>query len=407
MPFDESLDVTFVLKPEEQRLILTEAIAIDDEILGKLRVGIREKQGIRFTLPENDFEDLLDGLASEANHATPQRVRRQFERLYDRLNVPLTEDDEFDEEALPLPPLPPDAAEPLRELMQRSASLSKKQFDAEVEKILTATLERPREELCGLSFSQIGLLLASDWKSKDSIVRLDEKLPLAAVQNARFFHNARLLLQNISEAGRVKATGGGNLNRKFVYQMLDVIQLRPAYFDPREIRKAINEVNVLPLYLARIVAGFANLIRVEKGYFVLRPKGVKLLKENKAGDLYKQLFTTFFRKLNLSILDVEWDFPEVQDTLAFSLYALAKQADDWTSVEDLLEKAFLPGIAAAMPELSYGGSMGWWILRHRILLPLNDFGLLEIDGEDEDMRVKKTPLFDRFISFDLTETTAP
>ena len=408
MSHSDDENVTFALTADEQRLILEKAVAVDPYLLGKLRLGVHRKTHVEFTLPADEFEDLLDALASEVNHASPRPVRRQFSRLYDRLNrltrssLPRPEDPT---EVLS-PFLPPEFCEGLGQLLKTPAK-NAKDLAAKLDKLVEKSAHLPRPEFNNLSFEQVDSLVYSDWKSPDSVIQLKEDLPLADLDKAAFFNNTRLLIAAVADAGRVKSTSAGNFNRKFVVRMLDVLPLPRHYVETiQDNYKAISEMNAWPLHILRVMAVLAGLLKLQKGCFQVTAKGMKLLKEPKAGELFALLFRTYFQKFELSYLDHMGDFPEVQDTLIYALYAIGRHRRDWQDIKEFSKRLFLPVIAAQMPTNYYGDDLTGWIASSRILRPLEGFGLIERQYEDkgaysEPKTIRKTALFDQFISFRL------
>ncbi len=88
-----------------------------------------------------------------------------------------------------------------------------------------------QQELGGLSPEQAAGLLTGD-RDTQGPLRLNTSLSLADLRHARFFNNGRTFLTAVAENGSVKATFAGNLNRKFVAEMLE---LRPPRAHPNSI----------------------------------------------------------------------------------------------------------------------------------------------------------------------------
>jgi len=410
---DES--VTFGLTADEQSLILEKAIAVDPYLRGKLRLGVRREKHVEFTLPADEFEDLLDALASEVNHASPRQVRRQFSRLYDRLNrlagPPLPSLDQVAEAFSPF--LPPELWEGINHLLQTPTKKDPEAIAAELNKLVEKSAHMPRPEFNNLSIDQVDRLICSDWKSPDSVIQLNEDLPLADLEKAVFFNNTRLLIAAVADAGRVKSTDAGNLNRKFAVQMLGVLQLPRSYAETiHRHYKVISETNVWPLHILRVVAVLAGLLKLQNGYFLVTAKAIRLLKELKAGELFVLLFRTYLRKFELRNLDRMDYLPEVQDTLVYGLYVISRHGRDWQDIKQFTKRLFLPAVASQIPTNYYGDDLAEWVASSRILRPLEGFGLIERQYEDKGAysvtkTVRKTPLFDQFISFRLSAKLIP
>lgn len=94
--------------------------------------------------------------------------------------------------------------------------------------------------------------------------------------------------------------------------------------DTIRFNKVLNEHDVRPLHIIRIICELARLVRRRKRKFLVTNKGQQLLGEQKAGELYTLLFRTFFRQFNLSYLDGLPECYGLQGTIAYSLYRLKK-----------------------------------------------------------------------------------
>jgi hypothetical protein len=178
--------------------------------------------------------------------------------------------------------------------------------------------------------------------------------------------------------------------------------------DLRDFKKTWNEEDVFLLHTLRVVLALAGLLRKFKGSFRVTRKGERLAQESAAGKLYTALFRAFFRKFNLGYLD---RFPEcfgVQETLAYSLFMVGRHATDWVSPQQLAPRLLLPTVSAEIPLSPFGTDDRVLLSEIRILRPLVRFGLIECQAPEERApfrlrlgRVRKTVLFDAFLSFDL------
>jgi hypothetical protein len=265
----------------------------------------------------------------------------------------------------------------------------------------------PKEELGGLSPVQISLLIHSDWVSSTGAIRLNPNLTLADLKDTRILANARLFLLRANDEGGIKATTTGNLNRKFVEGMLDQLTLPEGYVKSiRAENKVINELDLFPLHKIRLLLELDGLIRKTKGIFKVTKKGKDLLSDANAGELYAQLFYTKFRKFNLAYMHLGSERSDIQETIAFAFYQISKQVDDWKNVDTLPEKLFLPMVIEQPDPPIYEGHLAS-LCKSRILNPLEEFGLVEqqeLPGElkwKPSYQVRKTELFDRFLTFDL------
>jgi hypothetical protein len=78
--FDESSEpsITCRLTAENRDLIVNHAVAVNDELTKKLRMGVVEGKRLGFTFQLHELVDLVDALASEAGHASTRYLRRRF-----------------------------------------------------------------------------------------------------------------------------------------------------------------------------------------------------------------------------------------------------------------------------------------------------------------------------------------
>ncbi|MGO9566633.1 MAG: hypothetical protein ACLP5H_03730 [Desulfomonilaceae bacterium] len=261
----------------------------------------------------------------------------------------------------------------------------------------------PRSEIGGLSWEQFTKLLKSDWDDDHGLLRFDKTLKLKDVQKAPIFGRARTLLGEVVDSGGVKATVAGNLNRNFVALMLNRMTWPDGYIEHLNImNKVINEQDVFPLHIIRIILDLSGLLVLKKGVFSASKKGKQLLNEDPAGALYHLLFKAQFQRMNLGYLDRMPSLPSFQETIAYSLFILSKTEMGWKRTSDLAEELVFPPVKEEMEKTGFEAH---WFLYHRLFGTLQNFGLLERrDLPDQEKQhgvdlVRKTTLFDRFISF--------
>lgn len=217
--------------------------------------------------------------------------------------------------------------------------------------------------------------------------------------------NARLFLTRALEESGIKATATGNLTRNFEEGMLDRMALQDGHAESvRAVNKVINEEDLFPLHVLRILLVQAGLVRRTKGAFRVTKKGTELLAVEEAGELYALLFFTKFRKFNLAYMSWGPEQGGVQETAAFALCQLSRAASTWQNAEALAEKLLLPTIIERLDPPDYPGRV-LSLCESRIFAPLEEFGLLErreIPGDNKWRRpykLRRTGLFDRFVKF--------
>jgi hypothetical protein len=258
---------------------------------------------------------------------------------------------------------------------------------------------------------QIDRLMEADWETPNGPIYVREDLTVGEAEQSRFFRNARTLLNALNESGGTKATQAGNLNRKFVGEMMEQLDIpSETVEDIRAVNKVINEVDVWDLHIARVIVEFAGLIRQHGGQFRVIQKRSHLMEEDEhAGILYALLFRTFFRKLNLAYLDRMPEIPLLDETVAFSLCIASMLLLDWREVEEVSTQLLVLEAWREIPHSSYSDNTPYVVYR-RILEPLIDFGLLverRMGDSFRDAEVRKTDLFDRVLKFDVEVNLAP
>lgn len=267
---------------------------------------------------------------------------------------------------------------------------------------------QPQDELGGLSPHQTRRLLFSDWLTSGPL-RVSVDLGFEEVEGATFLANARCFLDAVKAENGVRATAARNLNRKFVAAMLDQMSWPDGFVaQVRKWNRVINEDDVFPLHVLRVVLTVARCIRFTKGSFRTTGVGKDLVKAANAGALYVLLFRTFFRDFNLAYLDRCSEDPELQHTIAYSFYRLSKLTVDWCNADALTDRVLLETVRVP-PVNPYLQDEPTWQFVSRIVHPLISFGLFErrdLPGTKtwrEEFEIRKSPLFDRFLRFEFGE----
>jgi hypothetical protein len=404
------------------REALLDNTGLPTRLTDRLRIGLKEGNELifQFTLPE--LAELGQAIAAEADiHSDPDIVA-QLDEIYGRIVWLLdthVESDRpgqaVDEEAVlqaeeSLAEMPEVLREGVLAILQDPEVQSLEEVERRINALADEFNRQGMLELGGLSPMHVRDLLVGAWEGPDAVVQLNEELPDDDVEEAEFLVNARVLLQEVRDAGKVRATTAGNLNRRFVDHMLDRLRLPSGYTEEvREYRKVINEQDVDRLHEPRVVLELAGLLAHEGNNFELSADAESYIVPGKAGALYALLFRTFFRGFNLAYSDWLPDAPGLQEGIPFSLYVIAKDADDWQGAKELAPRLFLPFVKAEIPPIGdqdyYFGYANLRILRH-----LEKFHLIErrFDRgkyhESTNVEIRKTPLFDRFIRFRFSDT---
>ncbi len=260
------------------------------------------------------------------------------------------------------------------------------------------------KELGGLNTKQVARLIGKRWDDPDSPIKLNRHLAFETVNTSVFFRNARLFLNLLTECrDEPNATATGNLNRKFVRRAFDAWELDEEKRQRiLEFNKVINEQDFFPLHIVRIVCQCAGLIKKRKNNFMVSQKHLSLLTDEAAGELYDLLFKAFFQEFNLSYLDGMPELEGIQATFGYTLYRLGTLCDDFQNADELSEYVFFPLVLDEIDASLGEYRKQEWLLHSRVIVPLEKFALLECTYRGKSTwdieQVRKTPLFDAFIS---------
>lgn len=266
--------------------------------------------------------------------------------------------------------------------------------------------DTPIDELGGLTPDDMYNLLYLRFDSGISPIVINKDLNEEELSCSTFYNNAKKVLRLIAD-GAIKATAKGNLNREFVMKAAEQINYDLACI--MEYRKALNENEVLPVHIIRIILTASDLIIKRYGYFTATKKGITI----NTGELYYLLFRTFFYKFNLSYLDRLPEFPEIQQLINFTFYMGRTNCNKWTSTEDFYNKVIIRGLMLdkkyeEILKEGYRKDLMFWAFEHRIIEPMINFGLFEKrETTDEKKKkfnkrysIRKSPLFEKFMNFD-------
>jgi hypothetical protein len=278
----------------------------------------------------------------------------------------------------------------------------------------------PQAELGGLTPEEMFELLNGDWETTGPL-RLNADLPLPDLLGSAFLKNGRHVLSAAAERNGIRATAAGNLNRQFVATLLDPDAWPGSYVqEVIEHSKVVNEADLWPLHILRVVLEVAGLLTRRADAFRATRGGRELLDDARAGALQARLFRTFFRAFNLAYLSRYGadEADPIQRFVAFCLLRLTTVGSGWHPAHELAPQ-LLPSDALAhderpvdperQPRDQYErdivAACSYPTVRYHVLRPLEWFGLLQ--GRDRPgplpafpfQDVRRTPLFDRFIHF--------
>jgi hypothetical protein len=234
-------------------------------------------------------------------------------------------------------------------------------------------------------------------------VRLDPTLTETDLSGSAVIRLALILLRQAIETGGLKLTQTGNLSRAVVAEMVEAIEW-PGLDKDESFRfnKVINEPDFLPVHFVRVLLQGTKLVRRHRDRLLLTRLGKEMLVEGRHGALQALLFHIALWHLNLGYFDRNPIDSWPQSHTGVVLWSLSASASNWLDRETLTRLCTVP--VAGVLESS--GDLGSYAMESRILRPLTWFGLLESRREGraglgEPRLYRKTPLFERFIKFNV------
>ena len=235
-------------------------------------------------------------------------------------------------------------------------------------------------------------------------LRLVADLPDATFGESAFVRNALAAFEVIDGEFLPRRTGKGRFGRDTVASMRKEMTW-PGMEATEQYRtgKALREGDVWELHLLHRLMGQAGLVDRRAFLGQVTPLGHEMREPGRRGALQAVLFRHLFWHTDLSQF-VE-TFPRglpgrwPQDDIGVILWGLSNVAGGWQSVDTLRALTTVRDDAVARMHWNAEGSM----FVGRVLGPLRWFGLLEYRGPPDTAEVgwRKTPLFDRFLSFDV------
>ncbi len=251
---------------------------------------------------------------------------------------------------------------------------------------------------------QIRALIDADWLAPDAAIRLNGDISLSDLRGSLALNHARLIMSKLDADDGVKLTATGNFNRKFVKQMVEEFDW-PDY-GPRvvwKVNKVLNEEDFPPLNFLHALLDVSGLVRKYKGSHRLSRLGRSLLPPEEAGELMAVLFDGVFQKYNLGFLDRRPVRDNFQAQISLTLFLMSKFAEKPCAAEDLVNTTIDP------LEEDHRPFQPKHVFKWRVLRYLEWFGLMEslpAAANDEwasPSLYRKTPLYDRFLEFQMAE----
>lgn len=398
-----------------QHQFLMSQVTLPNEIKAALHAGEPKGDDVLCRFSLDGFEHLLGIIGHEVEAAWDEKRRARLADIQAKLVW--TIETQFGILAAIVQVFPPHMAEDMQEFFTEVQSdaepltqeeLIQRFKDWELRKFFS-----PDPALGGLARSQVNDLIHRNWMGPEPVILLSDSLAIEELSNAPLLLNTRLLLQILVDEGPVKLTANGRFTRKCLYRFLETFHFPPGFVAILlRYSKAVNETDVRPLATLRIVTQLAGLVRTAHGRMSITRKGVQMLKEENAGALFRLLFMTFFDKFNIACQDRMMEVDEIQATAPHMFYILSQKAATWRDAKELAHEVLIPLAEDAVPPNEHW-DLPAALVTSRIFSSLERFGLLE--GRNSNVedgtfiapdQYRKSPLFDRFFTFDLSPVQA-
>lgn len=276
-------------------------------------------------------------------------------------------------------------------------------------------LDPDGERTGGPTSGQIRNLLDSDWTEPNSPLYLNNNISLEELERSRFFCNARRFLLLLQKEETFPLTRLGYLKRNSVKKLLSITSWDEPYVaEINKTKKHIDETDIWILYGMRLLLDMSELIETDNNEaYRINPEKAHLLREENAGELYRQLFSTYFREMNLGFFGSTFELPYLQYSIPFILYKLKTVATTWMPTEDFAEESLLFPVKVELDSTLLGESDHFFDMFYEdVLLALERFGLVETRKTRNlnpkvpvsyPRQVRVTPLIDKFLIFNELE----
>ncbi|MBI2424757.1 MAG: hypothetical protein HYV27_18145 [Candidatus Hydrogenedentes bacterium] len=393
------------------RDLLIEHASISGELKRLLRFGIVQGKDLLYELDEEAIDEICDALTMALSSVADKKVRRRLEAILDHLESCLVEEEEEegqDEVAALLEEirkLPEDAPESEGRalLVQLQEALKKEALAIEAQLLLlvSACSELNREQCLGLSQEHLSHLAAHVFGDADSPVQFTTDLPEALLADHRLIHGTVAVLRLMRQKGKVRMR---NESGEFPERFLREAWAHGAgvYVDGAGAGKPDKQaLNFLLNFCYQLE--FIGLIDAEEDSYELSERGGWFLDQASSSERFMELFDGFFANPDINQIEQFSEIPFLVETFGYSLYAIHKFGDTPWTVQDHWHELFLPSLFGLIPEENINAYFVT-VVGLLLLMPLEELGLVVSEaGENaegkSELFIRKTPLFDAFITF--------
>ena len=264
--------------------------------------------------------------------------------------------------------------------------------------------DRNGEKTGGPTSEEIERMLNCDWTDQGSPIYLKDTLSYLQLENCFFFYNAREFLTLLKEEEAFHLTNSGLLKRRIVRKLIERFEWPEQYLEQAtRFKKNTDETDVWLLHGVRILLDLSELIKHDDKSYRLNENLIHLLDKENSGQLYRLLFSTYFKEMNLGYLGSTIELPHLQYSVPFILYKLQNLAKSWVPLEDLLPDILLYSVTLELNLEEADNNIAIGLLYDDLFSPLEHFSLIETRQKNvaAPIEIRNTPLFDEFIEFNL------
>lgn len=241
------------------------------------------------------------------------------------------------------------------------------------------------------------------FNSPDSTLSLNYADTVEEIGSSTIFGHLRVFLELITE-GKIVLYSDSTMSSDTLEILIEVLIWPNVDFtNVKKMQRPLYEENICPLDFLRALAMSSGLIKVDGASITVTEAGRWFLENSPDAHIIREVFDAAFSKVNPRTL-TKLAHPWVQEETGIVFWGLSRVAGEPRSADQLTRYCFVPPKEFLDDRLS---TLPIY-MRAVFLNPLIWFGLIEtqkVMGDDENpsgILYQKTPLFDKFMHFDVT-----
>lgn len=249
-------------------------------------------------------------------------------------------------------------------------------------------------------------------RSMPAVISVASGLDTISLANVPLLATTRSMIKRALALGGLTLTATGALSRADVRAIFDAMNW-PGYDKAKvlSMNKVLNEADVMPVELTRLIAQTAKLLRKRENRMLATKAGSALVEPDEADELFACLFATTFWQVNLAYFDRVPFETWPQNHVGIVLWCLSVAGQDWFRPEDLMRSCTVWDPALDEGPTDFPG----YAFESRVLRPLTWLGLMDVcltgdEGEPawrRERQYRKAALFDRAVRFDVEMVKLP